>query len=189
MTFLTVTLPAIEIPAVQQISAAGVIEIPGMSIVEKKIDLDPKLIQQLITAARTAAKNAYAPYSKFHVGAALVMADDPNGQVFCGANIENSSYGVTNCGERTALFQATAAGFRQIKYMALSTLSSLAAPLGERSPCGVCRQALKEFTLPDDNLDQALFFIDRGEEDHLCDILDMARLLPYGFNFAPPKEA
>lgn len=189
MTFLTITLPAIEIPAVQQISAAGIVEVPAIAIVEKQINVDSSLIQKLIQAARDAAQNAYAPYSKFHVGAALIMADDPDEQVFCGANIENSSYGVTNCGERTALFQATSAGFRQIKYMALSTISSLEAPLGERSPCGVCRQALKEFTLPDDNLDQALFFIDRGEEEHLCDILDMARLLPYGFNFAPPKKS
>ena len=185
---ITVTLPAIEVADYQQKTELGFINIPGTVTPQKQIQIDPVIMQDLVLRARKAAELAYVPYSRFRVGAALVMADDPKQQVFTGANVENSSYGVCNCGERTALFQAVAAGFRQIKYMALSTLDSLEAPLGERSPCGVCRQALKEFTLSDITQDEALFFIDRQDADIICDILDITRLLPYGFNFAGPSE-
>ncbi|MDG2285928.1 MAG: cytidine deaminase, partial [Alphaproteobacteria bacterium] len=99
-------------------------------------------------------------------------------------NVENSSYGVTVCGERNAVFAAVSKGFRRIKYLAVSTTDSLDAPLSERSPCGICRQAIREFTEHDVTLDEALILIDTGEDDVLCDVMDIARLLPHGFTFA-----
>ena len=110
-------------------------------------------------------KNAYAPYSKFHVGAALIMADDPKQTIFTGANIENSSYGVSNCGERTALFTAAAQGFRRLKYLAVSTADSLDGPLRERSPCGICRQAFREFVPLASDAANALFFVDTARRE------------------------
>jgi len=90
----------------------------------------------LIAAAREARKNAYAPYSKFCVGAAVL---GESGRVFTGCNVENSSYGLTVCAERNAIFQAVAAGEKRIVACAIDT--------GEKpSPsCGMCRQVFAEF--------------------------------------------
>jgi cytidine deaminase len=96
---------------------------------------------QLLEAAQTAASRAYAPFSKFYVGAAILTQD---GRVFTGCNVENSSYGLTNCAERTAIFSAVAAG-------ALSSESDLLAVATVNldgaicSPCGACRQVIFEF--------------------------------------------
>ena len=91
---------------------------------------------ELIEMAREAMKYSYSPYSHFQVGAALLAK---NGQVFKGCNIENASYGVTNCAERTALFKAVSEGVRE--FTAIAIAAQKAAPW----PCGVCRQALNEF--------------------------------------------
>jgi cytidine deaminase len=88
-------------------------------------------------AAREAAQHAYAPYSKFSVGAALQTAD---GSVFTGCNVENASFGLTNCAERTAVFSAVAAGHQRINCIAIYTPTERAT-----SPCGACRQVLREF--------------------------------------------
>ena len=106
------------------------------------------------------------------------MADDPDGSVFSGSNVENSSYGATNCAERSALFAASSAGFRRLRIMALTTLDSRDAPLQGRSPCGVCRQVIREFADED-----TLLAIDTGEEGKLCDLVDIERVLPWGFRF------
>jgi len=91
----------------------------------------------LLTAARDASPRAYAPYSRFHVGAA-VLADD--GRIFAAANVENASYGLTSCAERNAIFAAVHAGVRTIVAVAIHT------PTGEPvSPCGACRQVIFEF--------------------------------------------
>ena len=96
----------------------------------------------LLDAARAAALHAHAPYSRFRVGAAVLAHD---GRVFTGCNVENASYGLTLCAERTALAAAVAAGARPIHAVAVACLDANPAlgPEG-RSPCGACRQWLLE---------------------------------------------
>lgn len=91
----------------------------------------------LAAAARDAASRAYAPYSRFAVGAAVRTA---SGRVFTGCNVENASYGLTICAERNAVFQAAAAGEREI--VAVAVWTPTATPT---APCGACRQVLNEF--------------------------------------------
>lgn len=93
--------------------------------------------QRLEKAARRAAKMSYSPYSRFPVGAA-VLAD--TGKVYTGCNVENASYGLCNCAERTAIFSAVAAGARAIRAVAVYTPTAVAS-----SPCGACRQVINEF--------------------------------------------
>lgn len=92
---------------------------------------------KLLSLATIAKEQAYAPYSGFRVGAALVTTD---GSVFTGCNVENASYGLSNCAERTAVFTAVAAGYRNFSALAVTSDS-------ERYtfPCGACRQVLVEF--------------------------------------------
>nr|AGS53340.1 cytidine deaminase [uncultured bacterium contig00014] len=102
----------------------------------KEIDLEG-----LFAEARKAADFAYVPYSKFRVGAAL-LADD--GTVIIGCNVENRSFGLTVCAERTAVLKAVSTGLRSFKALAISTPDS-EIPVG---PCGACRQVLSEFMPP-----------------------------------------
>lgn len=94
---------------------------------------------ELVRRAREVMKNAYAPYSKFHVGAAI-EADD--GTMHVGCNVENASYGLTICAERMAVGAAVAAGKRSFKRVAVATAVEPPA-----TPCGACRQLLAEFGL------------------------------------------
>jgi cytidine deaminase len=181
---IELVLPALDIPDNVTQTAAGALKVPGARVPEKRVSLDVALAQDLIAHARVAAESAHAPHSHFHVGAAVVMADDPSGTIFSAANIENSSYGVTVCGERNALYAAASKGFRRIRYLAVSTVDSLGSPLSERSPCGVCRQAIREFTDQDVSVDKALILIDTKDPDILCEVMDIPRLLPHGFTFA-----
>ncbi len=97
---------------------------------------------ELILQAEQAMKNAYAPYSGFSVGAALLAK---SGKVYTGCNIENASFGVTNCAERTALFKAVSEGERE--FIAIAIVGGKDSKIGDFCyPCGVCRQALSEFT-------------------------------------------
>ena len=99
----------------------------------------------LIEAARTARENAYAPYSKFRVGAALLCAD---GKVFCGANIESASYGATICAERVAFSHAVFEGERD--FAAIAVVGGKDGKISaECAPCGICRQVMAEFCSPD----------------------------------------
>ncbi|HET6781978.1 MAG TPA: cytidine deaminase [bacterium] len=91
----------------------------------------------LITAARSARLNAYAPYSKFRVGASVLTAD---GHVFTGANVENASYGLSQCAERVAIHHAVATGHRDLRIVAVVADGEEAT-----MPCGACRQVMAEF--------------------------------------------
>jgi cytidine deaminase len=93
--------------------------------------------EALLAAARDARENAYAPYSKFTVGAAL---DTGEGQVFLGCNVENASYGLTMCAERVAIGAAVTAGYRDFATIAVAGPDGVVT-----SPCGACRQVLAEF--------------------------------------------
>lgn len=84
-------------------------------------------------------KNAHAPYSKFRVGAAILLS---NGKVFSGCNVENASYGMSNCAERTAIFSAVAKLGPKIEIRAVSVVNDQGVPC---SPCGACRQVIYEF--------------------------------------------
>lgn len=96
----------------------------------------PSQFRKLIAAAKAAQRNAHAPYSKFRVGAALLTK---SGKVYTGVNVENASYGLTVCAERTAVFKAVSEGHR--KFSAIAVV----APSASLSPCGACRQVLAEF--------------------------------------------
>jgi len=98
--------------------------------------------QALREAARAAARGAYAPYSRFRVGAALLCAD---GAIVTGVNVENRSYGLTTCAERSAIFAAVSAGRTSFLALAVSTPDSPAAV----PPCGACRQVISEFAAPE----------------------------------------
>jgi cytidine deaminase len=95
---------------------------------------------RLLLAAWHAREMAYAPYSNFAVGAALLSTD---GAIFAGCNVENISYGLTNCAERVAIGAAVAAGVRG--FVAVAVVADTAVPI---SPCGACRQVLAEFGVP-----------------------------------------
>ena len=97
-------------------------------------------IQKLIDCATVAREKSYSPYSCFGVGAALLCED---GTIYEGCNIENASYGLTNCAERTAIFNAVSEGHRKFKALAV-----VADTDGPCSPCGACRQVISEFEIP-----------------------------------------
>ena len=98
----------------------------------------PAQLKKLKAAAKAAAGRAYAPYSKFRVGAAVLTG---SGKIFTGANVENASYGLSNCAERTAIFSAVATGERKIKCIVVYTPTRNAT-----APCGACRQVIFEFS-------------------------------------------
>ncbi len=98
--------------------------------------------KELLEKAQAARQAAYAPYSDFTVGAALLAKD---GRVFLGCNVENAAYSVTCCAERVALFKAISEGVRDFAAIAIVGGKSDAAPTTPCYPCGVCRQALYEF--------------------------------------------
>ena len=125
--------------------------------------------RELITHAIKARERAYAPYSKFRVGAALL---GKSGKVYTGCNVENASYSATNCAERTAVFKAVSEGENEFTAIAIvggsgDKLSSLCAP------CGVCRQVLAEFCNED-------FRVILGTEENFKSYL-LSELLPYSF--------
>ena len=97
-------------------------------------------IQKLMDCAIKARENAYSPYSHFAVGAALLCED---GTLFEGCNIENASYGLTNCAERTAIFKAVSEG--HVTFKALAVVADTEGPC---APCGACRQVMAEFKIP-----------------------------------------
>ena len=121
---------------------------------------------ELLSIADKAMENAYAPYSKFHVGAALLCKD---GTVFTGCNIENATYGATNCAERTAIFKAVSEGQREFEAIAIVSSGG-----GETFPCGICRQVMAEFA-------PELKIILRDKNGEEC-IYTLMELLPKSFS-------
>ena len=130
---------------------------------------DDRSDDALCARARDAQRRSYAPYSRFPVGAALRMA---GGEIFDGANIENASYGLAICAERTAMFAAVLAGARSLE--AVSVCSDASPP---SSPCGACRQVLHEFA-PDPAAVTVIAINPRGERRSWT----LAELLPDGFS-------
>ncbi len=104
--------------------------------------IEPTLLS-LLDLARQAAQHAYAPYSGFRVGAALRLT---SGEIVCGTNVENVSYGLTICAERSALVRAVSQFGPEIRIEAFAVANLNAAP---SPPCGACRQVLSEFIQPD----------------------------------------
>jgi cytidine deaminase len=130
--------------------------------------------QLLQRAATLAAENAYAPYSRFRVGAALLLDD---GTTVTGCNVENMSYGLTICAERSALVRAISekGPSVRVKAIAITNLNGAASP-----PCGACRQVLSEFVTEDAGIS---FPTDSGVE---C--LPFATMMPFAFHFAGPGD-
>ena len=121
---------------------------------------------ELINLAIETSKKAYVPYSHFPIGAVLVAK---NGQIFTGVNIENASFGLTNCGERTAIFKAVSEGVTDFKE--LIVYGETKHPI---SPCGACRQVMAEFFSKD--LKVTLVAKDRSTV-----VMPVKELLPYSF--------
>jgi cytidine deaminase len=121
---------------------------------------------QLVRAARKAMNNAYAPFSHFKVGAAILTS---KGDIFAGCNVENSSYGMTNCAERTAIFSAVAAKGPRLEIVAVAVTNAQGVAC---SPCGACRQVIYEFG------PEAIVFYKGKDGDAESSI---AELLPEGF--------
>ena len=110
--------------------------------------MDDRIRQELIETAISFRQRAYIPYSRYAVGAA-VLADD--GRIYGGCNVENASYGASNCAERTAIFKAVSEGVRRITAVAVigGPGTERGAVSGEATPCGICRQVIREFADPD----------------------------------------
>ncbi len=127
--------------------------------------MDNEIKKQLIAHAIQARKHAYAPFSQFAVGASLLAAD---GSITIGANVENSSYGLTICAERVAVGTAVAAGQRNFTAIAV-------ASAGGVSPCGACRQVLAQFVT-----DMQVFLVDTHQPDCVREF-SLTALLPEVF--------
>ena len=127
--------------------------------------------EKLVRLAAEAMKKAYAPYSGYFVGAALLTKE---GKVYTGCNIENSAYGPTNCAERTAFFKAVSEGERD--FAAIAVVGGKGGEItGIFPPCGVCRQVMQEFCDPD-------FLIHMGGKNGEIQTVSLENLLPYGFS-------
>lgn len=127
---------------------------------------------KLIALARAAQENAYVPYSRFPVGAAILSED---GDIFTGCNIENISYGLANCGERTAIFKMMSekGPTAKIKAIAVSTKTDMPC-----TPCGACRQVIQEFSTAE------TIIIYKGPKGYTS--VSMAELLPGAFTEFTP---
>lgn len=127
--------------------------------------------EELIRKALEARKNAYVPYSHYTVGAALLTAE---GKIYTGCNVENASYGVTNCAERTAFFKAVSEGERDFSAIAVTGGMEGQEPQDYAYPCGICRQVMQEF-----GRDDFRIIVAKSVEEYQEYRLD--ELLPFGF--------
>lgn len=120
----------------------------------------------LINLAAEVSRKAYVPYSHFPIGAVLVTK---SGEIYTGVNIENASFGLTNCGERTAIFKAVSEGEREFKELII--YGQTEQPI---SPCGACRQVMAEFFEPD-------LPVTLVSKDKSTVVMTVKELLPYSF--------
>lgn len=135
------------------------------------MDVEEGIRNDLIDAALDAQRHAYAPYSKFTVGAAIRTA---RGNTFVGCNVENASFGLTICAERAAVAAAVAGGPDQLELMAIATSGGV-------PPCGACRQVLAEF-----NPELPILMVDTGRNNAIVEV-SLVDLFPQGFRL-PEKE-
>jgi cytidine deaminase len=136
--------------------------------IQNKINATPVQTDRylsLLTNAHKAKENAYCRYSNFQVGAAVLAKD---GNIITGCNVENASYGLTMCAERTALFKATSEGYKPGDFEAIA----IAASADDFSPCGACRQVINEFG------DEMVVIFEFGGETVITTLTD---ILPYNF--------
>ena len=134
-------------------------------MIEKETDMTEQEIQKLIDRAIVAREKTYSPYSHFGVGAALLCED---GVIYEGCNIENASYSLTNCAERTAIFKAVSEG--HTKFKALAVVADTEGPC---APCGACRQVMGEFNIP---------IIIMGNLKGDIEVVSTEALLPFSFS-------
>ena len=128
--------------------------------------IDRTTIQKLLSEAKAAKGFSYAPYSNFHVGAAVL---GENGEIYTGCNVENASYGLTICAERAAIFNAVSNGIHKIK--AIAIWSDEDKPC---SPCGACRQVIYEFSK------DALVIVHTKGDKYI--VKTISEMLPMGFS-------
>ncbi|GKT23751.1 Cytidine deaminase, homotetrameric like protein [Aduncisulcus paluster] len=150
-----------------------IINLPIKKSLIEKSPFDPCPIissheKSLLDKALAASKKAYCPYSHFSVGACV---ETETGDIFEGCNVENASYGLSNCAERTAIFSAVSHGMKKIK-----TIAVIADTKGPVSPCGACRQVISEFA---DESTTIILANTRGD----VAVMSVKDLLPYGFSF------
>lgn len=135
-----------------------------------------KMTGDLFDMAVKASANAYAPFSHFHVGAALLAS---SGRAYTGVNVENSSFGATICAERTAFVKAISEGERDFTAIAIAAKTA-DSKIAESLPCGICRQFMYEFS-PD-------IFIITGTDREKLDVRKLSDLLPLGFALEPEER-
>jgi cytidine deaminase len=133
------------------------------------ISLSPKERAMLLGSATQAMEHAYAPYSNFHVGAAILTED---GRLFTGCNVENASYGLTMCAERAAIFTAVQQVQGKLALRAVAVVNGNDVPC---SPCGACRQVIAEFG-------EHTVVVFRGQEGYID--MSIADLLPETFRLS-----
>lgn len=143
----------------------------SMEIDIKENNISEEEIVWLIEEALKARRSAYAPYSHYQVGAALLTV---GAKIYHGANIENASYGASNCAERTAIFKAVNEGER--KFVAIAVVGGLEGqePTDYAFPCGICRQVMQEFMERDFHI-----IVAKNVDEYKC--YTLAELLPEGF--------
>lgn len=122
----------------------------------------------MVQRACEVMQHAYAPYSKYRVGACALAED---GSMFVGCNVENASYGLTNCAERTAIFSLIAAGKKSVKAIAI-----VGSGVELCTPCGACRQVIREFLAPD-----APIYLGDAKTKKVIEVTDIVKLLPLSF--------
>lgn len=133
-------------------------------------NLTNEIITKLIAKAKEARKFAYTPYSNFKVGAALLTAED---EIYTGCNIENAAYSPGNCAERTAVFKAVSEG--KTSFKAIAIIAGKEEITDYTSPCGMCRQVLREFVNPNE------FYVIMAKSECDYKIMTLEELFPMSF--------